>query len=226
MKVSQSLFSPSDSKPWQELTAGLTPEDAQLVFAFGLRSVLERPEVFEALRRHYPKAHIALASTSGNLADQLLQDEHVVCSALSLERAHLKCSAVTLTSDHDLRSVCQKLASEMEMASKDLRHVFILSDGGTINGTTLSESLNHYLPEGVTLSGGLAGDGTDFVTTLVGLDGAPYEDDRCGGFLRCVAGYQLWEFRWLVDFRPRAYCDPLEAQRTLRIGRSTGAEAL
>jgi hypothetical protein len=37
----------------------------------------------------------------------------------------------------------------------------------------LSEAFNASLPPGVTLSGGLAGDGKDFVITTVGLDEAP-----------------------------------------------------
>ena len=54
-----------------------------------------------------------------------------------------------------------------------MKHVLIFSDGSLVNGTTLSETFNQSLPAGVTLSGGLAGDGTDFVQTLVGLDNPP-----------------------------------------------------
>jgi hypothetical protein len=171
MKVSQSLLSPSDTFQWRELTSGLAPNDAELVFTFGLRSELERPEIFDAIRQRYPAAHIALASTAGNMADQLIDDDHIVCSAVSFERSQLKCAAHTLKPDSDLSEACKTLAGELSDA--DLRHVFILCDGGTVNGTTLSVAMNRHLPEGVTISGGMAGDGTDFTKTVVGLDAVP-----------------------------------------------------
>ena len=70
-----------------------------------------------------------------------------------------------------MAALCRSLVARL--AAPDLRHVLIFSDGSLVNGTTLSETFNETLPEGVTLSGGLAGDGTDFIQTLVGLDGAP-----------------------------------------------------
>lgn len=171
MKVSQSLYSASESQLWTELTGSLVPADAQLVFAFGLRAQLEGSQTIDGIRQRFPNANIALASTSGNLMDQSLQDDHVVCTAVTLERSHFKCESAVLSEPGDLSELCKCLAARL--LADDLRHVFILSDGGSVNGTVLSESLNQSLPAGVTLSGGLAGDGIDFIKTVVGLDAEP-----------------------------------------------------
>lgn len=171
MKISQSLYAPSKPQQWKDLVSSLDPQAADLVFAFGFREVLERPETFEALKLYYPNANIAMASTSGNLAGQLIEDDSVVCTALSMEHAHLKCEVEEVGPNCDLSEVCTRLAGRL--AAEDLRHVFVLSDGGTVNGTVLSESLNRSLPAGVTLSGGLAGDGIDFNKTVVGLNSLP-----------------------------------------------------
>jgi hypothetical protein len=70
-----------------------------------------------------------------------------------------------------LRLVCNNLIEQLR--APGLRHVLVFSDGGLVNGTVLSDTFNESLPTGVTLSGGLAGDGNDFVRTAVGLDALP-----------------------------------------------------
>ena len=59
-----------------------------------------------------------------------------------------------------------------ELRGSDLRHVFVLSDGLNVNGTELVEGLERELGSEITITGGLAGDGSHFETTAVGLDGA------------------------------------------------------
>jgi hypothetical protein len=54
-----------------------------------------------------------------------------------------------------------------------LRHLFVLSDGLLVNGSALVEGLKSALPEDVTVTGGLSGDGDRFQETLVVLDGPP-----------------------------------------------------
>ncbi|MEO0510354.1 MAG: FIST C-terminal domain-containing protein [Verrucomicrobiota bacterium] len=171
MKISQSLYYPSLPTKWKELYTGPASEDAELVFAFGLRQILEAAETYESLSKRYPNAFIAMASTSGNLADQVLMDDAVVCTAIVFDHASCKCASVDLNEGFDVAEVCKGLIQAVRTDS--LKHIFVLSDGGTVNGTTLSESLNRLLPADVTLSGGLAGDGTDFSKTVVGLNQVP-----------------------------------------------------
>jgi hypothetical protein len=52
-----------------------------------------------------------------------------------------------------------------------LRHVLILSDGLSVNGSELARGFSQILPEGITITGGLAGDGTRFGTTYVMAQG-------------------------------------------------------
>jgi hypothetical protein len=63
-----------------------------------------------------------------------------------------------------------------EMAGKDLaekldadglKHMFVLSEGLHVNGTELVTGLRKSLPEGVNVTGGLAGDGADFNKTVI-----------------------------------------------------------
>jgi hypothetical protein len=56
-----------------------------------------------------------------------------------------------------------------------LTHVLVLSDGLKVNGTELVRGLRGSLPGAVAVTGGLAGDGPDFLQTLVCSNDAPAE---------------------------------------------------
>lgn len=169
MKLLQTLLLPNLA--WKNDLGPLDPADAELVFAFGMREIIESPDIYQELKTRFPSARIALASTSGNLADQTIDDRGVLCTALRMEKSRTRSVEANLSSHPDLESLCAHLADDL--AADDLRHVFVLSDGGRVNGTELSDTFNNKLPPKITLSGGLAGDGTAFVKTVVGLDSVP-----------------------------------------------------
>ena len=56
-----------------------------------------------------------------------------------------------------------------------LRGVFLLGDGTRTNGTALVAGVRTILPEAILLTGGLAGDGSDFRRTHVGANTPPAE---------------------------------------------------
>lgn len=171
MRLLQTLLRPGEQPAWSDLSGDLPAGDASLVLAFGLRSKLTGTAALDALRARFPAARIVMVTTAGNFADIQLEDASVVCTALGFRDARLKAVAGRLSSGGDQAALCRSLADAL--VGPGLRHVLVFSDGGLVNGSTLSESFNACLPEGVTLSGGLAGDGTDFSVTLVGLDAEP-----------------------------------------------------
>lgn len=59
---------------------------------------------------------------------------------------------------------------------EDLSHLFVLSDGLAVNGSELVKGLMCFLPENVAVTGGLAGDGSDFKETLTFLNKHPQKD--------------------------------------------------
>jgi hypothetical protein len=170
MKLLQTHLSPDGA--WTDSVRELAPSDAQLVLAFGIRELLEKPEVYQSLRARFPTAHIVTTSTSGNLVDQSMDDSGVICTALELEKSTLRVVSANLAeSSEDLATLSGRLTDEL--LADGLKHIFILSDGGMVNGSVLIGAINAKLPAGATVSGGLAGDGTAFVKTVVGLDAPP-----------------------------------------------------
>jgi hypothetical protein len=59
------------------------------------------------------------------------------------------------------------------LAAPDLAGIFVLSDGLNVNGSELVAGITGAVGKGVSVTGGLAGDGADFRETLVGADCAP-----------------------------------------------------
>jgi hypothetical protein len=169
MKVLQSILSPQLT--WIDLSGELSAELADLVFVFGLRVPLADPPVLASVRSRFPRARLILASTSGHIADTEISDQPLVCTALSFDSATVRAVMGLGNSPDNLAAVCHSLASDLR--TPGLRHVLLFSDGNLINGTILADAFASTLPPSVSLSGGLAGDGTDFALTLVGLDAAP-----------------------------------------------------
>lgn len=169
MKLLQSLW--LGEAGWRDVSGDLSAKDAQLLLVFGLRQHLEQLTSIDVIRERYPLADLVFASTSGNMLGQSVEDTGLVCTAVQMEKSRIRCASESLTEENDFDQLCGSLVEKLSAA--DLRHVFLLSDGSRINGSKLSENFNRLLPSHVTLSGGLAGDGTDFIKTLVGLNAVP-----------------------------------------------------
>jgi len=189
MKLLQCSLTPGGS--WTDPVGSLDPQDASLVLAFGQRAPLAHPSVFDALKGRFPSAKIVFVSTAGSFSDTVIDDDAIVCTGIRFEKGTTTFAVQQLDSADRLAEVCRNLVASL--AAPDLKHVLIFSDGSVVNGTTLSETFNESLPVGVTLSGGLAGDGTDFIQTLVGLDNPPEPGiivavGLCGSSLRIGFG--------------------------------------
>ena len=148
---------------------------ADLVLVFGKRQLLENKDRFYEIRSFYPVADIVMCSTSGEILDIEVFDDTIVTTAIQFEKTVIKTRQLEIsdnwTSDADLG---QELASLFPRES--LKHVLLLSHGLNVNGTRLIEGMKLQLDHSVSISGGLAGDGPDFVKTVVGLNEIPSEN--------------------------------------------------
>ena len=126
-------------------------------------------EWFEALKGMYPNAVIAGVSTSGSVSDTIISDQDAVATAITFDRSSVRCVS-GLVADY---SNVEALGSDLgrKLLGESLRHVLILSDGLGVNGSELARGFSEILPEGITITGGLAGDGTRFGTTYVMAQG-------------------------------------------------------
>jgi hypothetical protein len=89
----------------------------------------------------------------------------VVCTAVGFERATLSAAKALVKAPEDSQQAGRQLARSIE--HRGLVHAFALSDGLSVNGSELVKGLNEALPAGVTVTGGLSGDGDRFERTLL-----------------------------------------------------------
>jgi hypothetical protein len=169
MNVSQQIF--DAAKGWQDLGPPLPGQPADLVLAFGGRHLLETSAPFAYLKAKHPKAHIVLASTAGEIAGTEVSEDRIVATAMSFSSTQVRC-AVTDVQDASQSFEAGKSLSN-QLSGPDLVNIFLVSDGARVNGTELTRGFNESLAAGVILTGGLAGDGTRFEKTVVGLDENP-----------------------------------------------------
>ncbi len=169
MKIAQCFL--TTSHEWQSVAGDLPPEAAQLVLAFGSRECLLLPETGASLRQRFSNAHIVTASTAGHVLDQMIEDPAVACTSIAFDRSSFHATLANVGDFAGMSELCAFLAAEL--TGPELRHVWVVSDGSLVNGTELCHGLDACLPADVQVSGGLAGDGTLFSKTVVGLDAAP-----------------------------------------------------
>jgi hypothetical protein len=95
--------------------------------------------------------------------------EGTVCiTAIHFEKTAIRTSLINIANFKD--SIEAGSAIVKSLLGLHLKHILVFADGQMVNGSDLVSGMNEALPPGVTISGGLAGDGARFEKTLVGLD--------------------------------------------------------
>lgn len=169
MIIEQRIFNPAAG--WKTVAGDLAGHPAQLVFAFGGRPLLESGAGLPELRRAFPGARLVAASTSGEITGTEVSEDHLTATAVHFEKTRVAGGSVQIANVGESYQAGRELARQLD--GPELVNVFVVSDGQRVNGTELARGLNEHLPAGARLSGGLAGDGTRFERTVVGLDEPP-----------------------------------------------------
>lgn len=166
MKVEQSKRS---IKEWIIPPTGKLKEIAQWVLMFGSPALLMDHKSILAVQTAYPQAQIMGCTTAGEICDVNVTDETLVVTAVFFEHTRVEIAHAETNHIHQSASAGEALGRTLNQDG--LSHVFVLSDGLSVNGSELVKGLISQLPPGVALTGGLAGDGVRFNRTLVSING-------------------------------------------------------
>ena len=222
MRVHQSRW--THAQGWLPPLAESSQSAAQLVLVFGAPAALLRTEVVQPIRSLYPSAILFGCSTAGEILGTQVTDDSLVLTAVCFEHAQVRGAEVAMSSCVGSVQAGERLGEALphsleaaEHSAEDpLIHVLLLSDGLTVNGSDLIRGLLSRLPEGVTVTGGLAGDGARFGETLVFLADVPKSGSMA------VVG--LYGQRLKVGLGSMGGWDPFGPDRL--ITRSTGSVLL
>lgn len=177
--------------------------DAQMVLVFGGTSVLKDPERLREIQAAYPNAHLLGCSTAGEICDVEVADDSLVATSILFERSQVRAAQIGIDESAESFASGERLAASLPSAG--LTHVFVLSDGLKVNGSELVQGLASRLPQDVTITGGLSGDGDRFEETLVVANGEPRSNT--------VAAVGLYGARLEVGFASLGGWDPFGPER-------------
>jgi hypothetical protein len=167
MRIEQRVWTKGGWSPGGELDGA-----AQLVLLFGGTSVLADRGWVSELQRTQPQAIVFGCSTAGEICGTRVRDDSLVATAVQFLGTTLALRHTALEDAPDA-SARAGTALAQALPAAGLRHVLVLSDGQSVNGSELVRGMLPHLPPGVQVTGGLAGDGPRFEQTFVLADGEP-----------------------------------------------------
>ncbi|HKB44409.1 MAG TPA: FIST N-terminal domain-containing protein [Chitinophagaceae bacterium] len=172
MKIEQKKFT---KEGWETLLSknGFDALSCSLVIAFGSTEIINDPGLYKNIQSNYPNADILMNSTAGEIYDTQVNDNTISLTAIQFDKTKIKTAVAQIGNLKNSFDAGRSLAAGLDPAG--LKNVFVISDGLKVNGSELVLGLQKFLPKGVIITGGLAGDGAKFKTTLVGLNESPIE---------------------------------------------------
>ncbi|BCN93086.1 histidine kinase [Thiomicrorhabdus immobilis] len=147
----------------------------QIVFLFGDTDFFKKPEYYQKIRECYPDADIIGSSSSGNVMGVEVSQSPIIALAVQFKKARVKLVSIDFQNNYDLNVLEEQVTQAIaELDQPDLKQLFVLSDGLTMNGSDLVGCINKVTD--VPVTGGLAGDGARFQETWVMANDVPKQN--------------------------------------------------
>ncbi len=140
----------------------------RIVLAFGARELMQEGRLVSELRDHFQGATLLGCSTSGEIAGNEVCDDSLVATVIGFDHTRFRTAYTKIAEAKSSFEGGKELAQQLNEPT--LGHVFVVSDGLHVNGSDLARGIASGVSEGVSITGGLSGDGTDFADTWVIAD--------------------------------------------------------
>lgn len=139
-----------------------------LILVFADRMVLNHQEVYMAIQKQYGNVPIVFSSTAGEIAQTNVSNDSISIALIDLEQSVVK--GILLNADNFQSHFALGQSLVEGLIKEGLRHILVFSDGHYVNAAELLKGLNSIMPEGIGVTGALAGDGDRFISAPVGLN--------------------------------------------------------
>lgn len=162
MKIIQaSKFKNQDWKYIQEKTKLNNP----LVLVFGNRFLLEDSAVVDSIRVEFPYEHIVFGSTAGEIVGCNVHDNSISVTAIEFEKSSFIVERKNIL-DYDKNAKALGEALYDKIPKENLKHLFVLSEGSFVNGSSLIKGLENDIDAEVSITGGMCADDARFEKTV------------------------------------------------------------
>jgi hypothetical protein len=156
---------------WDSALESSLDSETTLVIVFGASDAERLAAALTDLCTAFPRSVLMGCSTAGEIYGRSLEDDTLVVAVMKFSHTAVRLATRQITDAKSSFEVGSHLASTL--ATPGLRGVFVVSDGLSVNGSELAKGLSQYLPQGVVVTGGLAGDGSRFQNTWTLVDRQP-----------------------------------------------------
>lgn len=153
----------------------LEDDKAQLVLCFGSKTILEIGTIYSTVKSKFPSALISMCSTAGEIYQEDVYSDSLVAVAMSFDKTTIEAKTINIKDYSD--SYNAGIGLVKKIAKENLAYLMVLSDGSLVNGSELVKGLSSKVNKDILITGGLAGDGADFQSTLLGLNEQPKEGE-------------------------------------------------
>lgn len=136
--------------------------NAGLVLFFTSSAYISDGAPAALIQAAFPDAFVLGCSTSGEIGASV-EDDSISVVGMTFEKTAIRCASVDIAAGASMQAVGSALAKDL--AGEDISGLFVLAPGVNINGSELTRALRDNFPSGISISGGLAGDGLNFART-------------------------------------------------------------
>jgi|KBSSwiStaDraftv2_1062776.scaffolds.fasta_scaffold198772_2 hypothetical protein len=136
-----------------------------LVLVFASPEFARHPAPLDTITAAYPNSVVVGCSTAGEIVGTRLADHSLSIAIVRFDRTDLALASAEVRHSEDSYEAALSIARQLKRP--DLRGILVLSDGLNINGSELARGFRTALPSDVSVTGGLAGDGSRFSQTWV-----------------------------------------------------------
>lgn len=165
----QSFQYKAKAKKWSIDSFPDLDSEYTLVLVFAAPEFINDPEPIEALAKHYPESKLIGCSTAGEISDEYVYDHSISVSVMKFDKTAIEVKSQYISDSNSSFLIGKQLLESFD--DEYLSALFVLSDGLNVNGTEFVNGMNSVASEGLTITGGLAGDGSDFKQTWVICNG-------------------------------------------------------
>lgn len=173
MKIIQAFKKQNES--WSYLQEKMVLKKP-LIFVFANRFLLEDIEVIEDIRTEFPYEDLIFASTSGEIFDCKVNENSITIVAIEFEKSSFIVQRENVLNFKDNKELIGETLIK-KLPKHNFKHIFVLSDGSLVNGSSLIKGLEKDLDEKISITGGLCGDDFRFEKTLSSYNENPKEGE-------------------------------------------------
>jgi len=167
---------------WNQAFDATLDTSNTLVILFGASQIALIKTALSELQTTFKNSIIIGASSAGEIAQDEIQESSLVVAVLRFEQSRIKLVTQKVQDAEDSFAIGESIADAL--CGDDLKSIFLLSDGLSVNGSQLTKGLNDRLPNDIVVTGGLAADDDKFESTWVIVDG-----EAVSGYVTAVGLY-------------------------------------